>query len=254
MEAVAPSHDAVAVLRAIARAGFGYQRTKDLCHAARWKLIDDEIALGYVAFDMGLVPSESFPRRLVVEVRESSRPPRAFVPLFYFEEYDVHREPFDQAYWSLTEQLASILGPPSSSGEYTYPHRQGWPFFFSWWSLTDGAFVLVQDEFDIQFGMDVTLWVLPANAGLQNQTVSLFPLYYSSGGPVMKYRVLLEPDQDGVYVAEVPALPGCISQGRTRAKAVANIKEAIAAYLESLKAHGDPVPPSISEELVEVQE
>jgi predicted RNase H-like HicB family nuclease len=68
----------------------------------------------------------------------------------------------------------------------------------------------------------------------------------------VKYRVLIEPDEDGVYVAEVPALPGCISQGQSRAEAIANIKEAIAAYLESLKAHGDPVPPPISEEVVEV--
>jgi predicted RNase H-like HicB family nuclease len=68
----------------------------------------------------------------------------------------------------------------------------------------------------------------------------------------MKYRVLIEPDEDGVYVAEVPALPGCISQGRTRAEAVENIKEAIAAYLESLDAHDEPVPPAISEEVVEV--
>ncbi len=68
----------------------------------------------------------------------------------------------------------------------------------------------------------------------------------------MKYRVLIEPDEDGVYVAEVPALPGCISQGRTRAEAIENIKEAIAAYLESLKAHDEPVPPPISEEIVEV--
>jgi antitoxin HicB len=70
----------------------------------------------------------------------------------------------------------------------------------------------------------------------------------------MKYRVLIEPDEDGVYVAEVPALPGCISQGRTRAEAIENIKEAIAAYLESLKAHDEPVPRTISEEIVEVVE
>ncbi len=68
----------------------------------------------------------------------------------------------------------------------------------------------------------------------------------------MRYRVLIEQDEDGVYVAEVPALPGCISQGRTRSEAVDNIKEAIAAYLESLQAHSEPVPPSISEEVVEV--
>lgn len=68
----------------------------------------------------------------------------------------------------------------------------------------------------------------------------------------MKYRVLIEPDEDGVYVAEAPALPGCISQGRTRAEAIENIKEAIAAYLESLKAHAEPVPAPITEEVVEV--
>lgn len=55
-----------------------------------------------------------------------------------------------------------------------------------------------------------------------------------------KYRVFIEPDEDGVYVAEVPSLPGCISQGQTRAEAIENIKEAIAAYLESLDAHNEP--------------
>ncbi|PSB19122.1 type II toxin-antitoxin system HicB family antitoxin [Phormidesmis priestleyi ULC007] len=57
-----------------------------------------------------------------------------------------------------------------------------------------------------------------------------------------KYRVLIEADEDGMYVAEVPTLPGCISQGQTRAEAIENIKEAIAAYLESLDAYGEPVP------------
>lgn len=69
----------------------------------------------------------------------------------------------------------------------------------------------------------------------------------------MKYRVLIEQHEDGVYVAEVPVLPGCISQGQTREEAVEGIKEAIAAYKESLEAHDEPIPPSISEELVEVR-
>ena len=67
----------------------------------------------------------------------------------------------------------------------------------------------------------------------------------------LKFRVLIEPDEDG-YVAEVPSLPGCISQGATRSEALENIREAIAGYLESLEAHGDPVPPPMSEEIVEV--
>jgi len=68
----------------------------------------------------------------------------------------------------------------------------------------------------------------------------------------VRYRVLIEQDEDGVYVAEVPALPGCLSQGKTRGEAVDNIREAVTAYLESLKAHGEPIPPSISEEVIEV--
>jgi antitoxin HicB len=68
----------------------------------------------------------------------------------------------------------------------------------------------------------------------------------------MKYRVLIEQDEDGFFMAEVPALPGCISQGETRGEALANIREAIAGYLESLSKHQEPIPPSIHEEIVEV--
>ncbi len=68
----------------------------------------------------------------------------------------------------------------------------------------------------------------------------------------MKYRVLIEQDEDGMFIVEVPALPGCISQGKTRKEALENIHEAIAAYLESLKAHSEPIPPPIEEEVVEV--
>ena len=68
----------------------------------------------------------------------------------------------------------------------------------------------------------------------------------------MKYRVLIEQDEDGVFVAEVLSLPGCITQGSTRDEAVSNAREAISAYLESLESHGDPVPPPIREEILEV--
>lgn len=68
----------------------------------------------------------------------------------------------------------------------------------------------------------------------------------------MKYRVLIETDEDGIFIAECPALPGCVSQGKTRQEAIANIKEAIEGYLASLRKHGEPIPPPISEELIEV--
>ncbi len=68
----------------------------------------------------------------------------------------------------------------------------------------------------------------------------------------MKFRVIIEQDKDGVFVANCPALPGCISPGATREEAQANIKEAITGYLESLRKHGEPIPPPITEEIVEV--
>ncbi|MCH7563473.1 MAG: type II toxin-antitoxin system HicB family antitoxin [Gemmatimonadetes bacterium] len=68
----------------------------------------------------------------------------------------------------------------------------------------------------------------------------------------MKYRVLIEQDEDGVFVAQVPALPGCVTQGTTRPEALANAREAIAAYLESLEKRDEPIPPPIVEEIIEV--
>ena len=68
----------------------------------------------------------------------------------------------------------------------------------------------------------------------------------------MKFTIRIQQDEDGVYVAECPTLPGCISQVKTRTEAKKNIKDAIQGYLESLKKHNDPIPPSIEEEVVEI--
>ena len=68
----------------------------------------------------------------------------------------------------------------------------------------------------------------------------------------MRYRVVFEQDEDGVFIATCPSLPGCISEGRTRAEAQANIREAITGYLKSLRKHGEAVPPGIEEEVVEI--
>jgi len=68
---------------------------------------------------------------------------------------------------------------------------------------------------------------------------------------LLQYRIIIQQDEDGVYVAKCPSLPGCISQGKTRAEVLDNIKDAISGYLESLKKHNEPIP-SIEEESVEV--
>ncbi len=68
----------------------------------------------------------------------------------------------------------------------------------------------------------------------------------------MKFRVVIEQDEDGKFIASCPTLPGCRSQGDTRDEAKHNIADAIKGYLESLEKHGDPIPPPISEEIIEV--
>jgi predicted RNase H-like HicB family nuclease len=57
----------------------------------------------------------------------------------------------------------------------------------------------------------------------------------------MKFSVTLDRDEDGVWVVECPAIPGCVSQGATKDEALENIKEAIALCLEVRAEKGMPL-------------
>ena len=57
----------------------------------------------------------------------------------------------------------------------------------------------------------------------------------------MKFNVTVDRDEDGVWVAECPAIPGCVSQGETKNQAIGNIKEAIALCLEVRVEKGLPL-------------
>jgi antitoxin HicB len=70
----------------------------------------------------------------------------------------------------------------------------------------------------------------------------------------MRCTVILEQESDGGYVVSVPALPGCVSQGDSREEALANIREAIAVYIEHLKAHGKPVPNEVATESIDLDD
>lgn len=71
-----------------------------------------------------------------------------------------------------------------------------------------------------------------------------------------RYTVILIPEEEGGYSVEVPALPGCYTQGETREEAIVMVKEAIELYLESCRAHGEPIPEESGVEslVVEVKE
>jgi len=68
----------------------------------------------------------------------------------------------------------------------------------------------------------------------------------------MKYRVIVEQDEGGAFIAECPSLPGCVSQGKTRQEAIRNIGDAVRGYLDSLKKHNEPIPPPIDEDVIEI--
>jgi antitoxin HicB len=68
----------------------------------------------------------------------------------------------------------------------------------------------------------------------------------------MRYTVVLKQEPDGGYVAIVPALPGCVSQGDTRDEALGSIREAADLYVEDCLAAGDPVPVETGREYLEL--
>ncbi|MFL6530942.1 MAG: type II toxin-antitoxin system HicB family antitoxin [Chthoniobacterales bacterium] len=57
----------------------------------------------------------------------------------------------------------------------------------------------------------------------------------------MKFSTVIDRDEDGMWIAECPAIPGCVSQGKTKEEALANIKDAIAACLEVRAEQGLPL-------------
>ena len=65
---------------------------------------------------------------------------------------------------------------------------------------------------------------------------------------MLGYTVVLETERDGGFVVSVPALPGCFTQAETRADALKNAREAIAVYLEELRARGDEIPIEVKTE------
>ena len=67
-----------------------------------------------------------------------------------------------------------------------------------------------------------------------------------------EYQVVLTSEAEGGYSLAVPALPACTSQGETRDEALSMIRETIEVYIESLVAHGDPIPGPVEIERVAV--
>jgi predicted RNase H-like HicB family nuclease len=57
-----------------------------------------------------------------------------------------------------------------------------------------------------------------------------------------RYNIILRPEPEGGYTALVPALPGCVTYGRSLKEAQELVKDAISGYIASLRRHNDPIP------------
>lgn len=61
---------------------------------------------------------------------------------------------------------------------------------------------------------------------------------------VRRYTAIVAPDEDGVYVATVPSVPGAAEQGENAEEALERLKEALAFHLECMEMEGEEIPPS----------
>ena len=72
-------------------------------------------------------------------------------------------------------------------------------------------------------------------------TASLATYFVFDYKLIMKLSVTIDRDEDGMWIAECPAIPGCVSQGKTKGEALKNIKEAMALCLEVRAERGLPL-------------
>jgi hypothetical protein len=165
---IVPSQDQFDVFRQIAGAGFEHTASKRLCSGAGWQLVEDEPDMGILQYFLCVAPSGEGRRLLGVCTPAAQGGPFIHLPLLYFPdefeggdpaEHD--RTSFDEAFCRLFDGVAAILGRPGRDGTFEYPHCSGWPYSFRVWRIPEAQVVLLQDEFDIQFGMDISLWLFP---------------------------------------------------------------------------------------------
>jgi len=98
--------------------------------------------------------------------RDPDHPPYSLLTFSLFPDSQEHLATFNVAFHSAAETLTRYFGPPTESGDHQLSFRT-WPYAYQRWSLPEAEFTLVQDEFDIQDGMDVTLWAQPVGTPIE---------------------------------------------------------------------------------------
>jgi hypothetical protein len=158
------SADDFNTLRSIAQAGQDYDAIKRLLEGTEWGIDEDDIAPGFLRIFIPDATDKCY--RLIIGYRDPDRPPYSFLTFSLFPASEEHLAAFNSAFHSAAEAIAQFLGAPTVSGERKLDFRK-WSYAYYRWSLPEGEFTLVQDELDIQDGMDVTLWIQPVGTPLE---------------------------------------------------------------------------------------
>ncbi|EEF60895.1 hypothetical protein [Pedosphaera parvula] len=153
----------IGILLSIARAGSDYEAIKRLLAETQWEIEEDEVDLGFLRIFIHDTSGECY--RLIIGYRDPDHPPYFLLTFSVVPELEKHVTAFNASFWSAAEMLTRYFGAPTVSGDRHFSFRS-WPYAYHRWSLPEGEFTLVQDEFDIQEGMDVTLWMHPVGTSL----------------------------------------------------------------------------------------
>ena len=152
-------------LRSIAQAGQDCHAIKRLLEATEWRIDEDDTDLGFLRIFIPDVMDGFY--RLIIGYRDPEPPPQhslrapySLLTFSVFPDSEEHLPGFNSVFHSAAETIAQYIGAPTASGERKLDFRT-WSYAYYRWSLPEGEFTLVQDEFDIQDGMDVTLWIQP---------------------------------------------------------------------------------------------
>jgi len=152
------------MIRSIVRAGSDYDAIKRLLGQTQWEIEADEVDLGFLRVFIPDADDECY--RLIIGYRDPDHPPYCLLTFALVPDSEEHLPTFNAKFESAADSLTRYFGAPSASG-----HRQAsfrtWPYAYRRWSLPEGEFTLVQDEFDIQDGMDITLWMHPVGTPLK---------------------------------------------------------------------------------------
>jgi hypothetical protein len=151
-------------LRAIARARDDYGTIKRLLAETRWEIEEDEIDLGFLRIFIPDTSDECY--RLIIGYRDPDHPPYSLLTFSLFPDSEEHLAAFNSVFHSTAETLTRYFGAPTARGDHRLSFRT-WPYAYLRWSLPEAEFTLVQDEFDIQEGMDVTLWAQPVGTPIE---------------------------------------------------------------------------------------